>query len=153
MQAPELRVGWEWGRHLACLPASASAGSLAGALYTDSLVIILTIFSRFCVMGGSLWSGWLCGTAWLPFASLSFWPSSPSSETFQWSTHMPSVAPTLCCTLPGLGTWSWAWGQSGVKSFWPSSTHRWGSAKLPKVGWSLGPLHPVHLTGLWDKSP
>lgn len=43
-------------------------------------------------------------------------------------------------------------GQGGVKSFWPSSTHRWYSAKLSKVGWGLGPLHPVHLTGLWDES-
>lgn len=47
---------------------------------------------------------------------------------------MPSAAPTVY--------WALGMGQGGVESFWPSSTHRWRSARLSKVSWSLGPLHP-----------
>lgn len=45
---------------------------------------------------------------------------------------MPSAAPTVY--------WALGMGQGGVESFWPSSF--WRSARLSKVSWNLGPLHP-----------
>lgn len=98
------------GGHLACffLPLLVQ-GPPAGTYVHRLSIIILAIFSRFCLVRGSLWAGWLCGTAWLPSTSLSFWPTSPSSETFQWSTHTKtSFCSTHCVLGPGLDTWSWA---------------------------------------------
>lgn len=58
--APELRMGWEWGTP--CLSVSLPLpvqGSPAGACVHRRSIVVLTIFSRFCSVGGSLWAGWL----------------------------------------------------------------------------------------------